>query len=69
MSLCVFFNFAVAAVFAKAVLSLLTVFVFIAKPRNSCKLLLNYRGGSFCEIPLQKKDTAIANSVIQSISN
>jgi hypothetical protein len=66
MSLCVFFNFAVAAVFAKAVLSLLTVFVFIAKPRNSCKLLLNYRGGlKFHE----KKDTAIANSVIQSISN
>lgn len=69
MFLSVLFNLAVAAIFTKVLFALLTVFVLITKPRSSYKLLLNFRGGTFCEIPLQKKDTAIANKLLQALLN
>lgn len=65
---CVCVNVAIAAVFVKAILTFLTVFVSIIQPVNSHKLLLNYRGGAFSEIPLQKKDLEIANKVIVALS-
>jgi hypothetical protein len=67
--LCLLFSLVKAVILVKAVLSLFMVFVFIIQPRTSTKLLLNYRGGGFCEIPLQKKDMAIANKLVQSLAN
>jgi hypothetical protein len=51
------------------VLSILTVFVSITKPRCSYKLLLNFRGGTFCEIPLRNKDVEIAKMLTQKFLN
>lgn len=62
------FNLVVISIYIKFVIALLILFLFIARSKTALKLLINFQGNAFCEIPLKKKDLEIVNELLKTLS-
>ncbi|SHG09384.1 hypothetical protein SAMN05444396_104279 [Flavobacterium segetis] len=62
------FNLVVISIYIKFVIALLILFLFIARSKTALKLLINFHGNAFCEIPLKKKDLEIVNELLKTLS-